>query len=265
MSPLDLDAYRARIGIDGPLAPDLATLKRIHLAHVTTIPFENLDIHLGKPIDIGEDAVARKLIDEGRGGYCFEQNTLLAGVLERFGFKVTRLGARVERGDPRQDKRTHMVLLVHIGRDSYIADVGYGAGELLEPMPFITDTPITQYGRTFTLEETDAVYTLWETGQEKPRDLYRFTLDEEPQAQRDAANRYTSSHPGSIFVRTLTVQRDAIDTIYVLRGRTLETRAHGDITERAINTDEQLLDVLSTTFGLHFSPGTTFKPPTHGR
>src|SRR5690349_10012717 len=133
---IDIDAYRARIGDAGPLAADVDTLKRIHLAHVTTIPFENLDIHLGKPIAIDLESIARKMIDRHRGGYCFEQNTLFAGVLEDLGYRVTRLGARVGFGDVRTLMRTHMVLLVHAEGEDYIADVGFGAGELLGPMPF---------------------------------------------------------------------------------------------------------------------------------
>ena len=254
---IDIDAYRARIGDTGSVAPDLDTLKRIHLAHVTTIPFENLDIHLGKPIAIDLESVARKIIDGHRGGYCFEQNTLFAGVLERLGYRVTRLGARVGFGDVRSLKRTHMVLFVHVEGKDYIADVGFGAGELLEPMPFVVNTPHTQYGRTFTLRRRDDVYTL----HEGERDMYHFTLDEVYDVDRVVANHYTSTHPESGFVKTLTVQLEGIDTRWILRGRTFQTIDKGETSELEIGGDRQLLDVLATTFDLHFPEGTVFRSP----
>ncbi|HEV2686693.1 MAG TPA: arylamine N-acetyltransferase [Actinomycetota bacterium] len=242
------------------MAPDLDTLRRIHRGHVTTIPFENLDIHLGKKIDIDLGSVARKIVDGHRGGYCFEQNTLFAGVLERLGYRLTRLGARVGSGDVRALKKTHMTLLVHLEEGDHIADVGFGAGELIEPMPFVVDRPMTQYGRTFTLIERDGLFTLREITVE-PRDLYHFTLDEVSDADRVVANHYTSTHPESGFVKTLTVQLDGIDTRWILRGRTLQTIDKGETTELEIGSDRQLLDVLATTFDLHFPEGTVFRSP----
>ena len=252
-----VDSYRARIRDAGPLKPDLATLTRIHLAHVTTIPFENLDIHLGRPIDIRLEAVARKIVDGHRGGYCFEQNTLLAGVLDEIGFRVTRLGARVGPGDVRTLRRTHMTLLVHLDDGDYLADVGFGAGELLEPMPFVVGQPVTQYGRTFMLSERDGVFTL----RENARVLYQFTLDEVYDADRVVENHYTSTHPESGFVKTLTVQLDGIDARWILRGRALQTIDNAETSELEISSDRQLLDVLATTFDLHFPEGTVFRSP----
>jgi len=257
---IDIDAYRARIGDRGPLTTDLDTLKRIHLAHVMTIPFENLDIHLGKPIAIDLKSVAEKIIDRHRGGYCFEQNTLFAGVLEELGYRVTRLGARVGFGDVRALKRTHMVLLVNADGEDYIADVGFGAGELLEPMPFVVDQPVSQYGRTFTLRERDGLFTLQEATHEQ-RDLYHFTLDEAYDVDRVVANHYISTHPESSFVKTLTVQLEGIDARWILRGRTLQTIDKGETSELEIGGDRQLLDVLATTFDLHFPEGTVFRSP----
>ena len=257
---IDIDAYRARIGDTGPVSSNLDTLKRIHLAHVLNIPFENLDIHLGKPIDIAVDAVARKIVDGHRGGYCFEQNTLFAAVLEELGFEVTRLGARVGPGDVRYLKRTHMVLLVRTEGNDYIADVGFGAGELLEPMPFAVEQPFTHHGRTFTLTARDGLYTLHEVAQE-PRVLYQFTLDEVYDSDRIVANHYTSTHPDSGFVKTLTVQLEGIDRRWILRGRTLLTIDKGEASELEIGSDRQLLDVLATTFDLHFPEGTVFRSP----
>src|SRR5262245_17149912 len=95
---VDVGSYAARIGYAGDMAPTLETLKALHFAHSTSIPFENLDILMGRPISLELDWLQAKLIAGRRGGYCFEQNAYFATVLERLGFKVTRLAARVRFG-----------------------------------------------------------------------------------------------------------------------------------------------------------------------
>src|SRR5712671_5691298 len=94
----DLPAYLARIGYSAVVRPDLGTLRALHEAHVTQIPFENFDILLGRGIRIDLESVQAKLVRGGRGGYCFEHNALFAAALEAIGFAVTRLSARVRAG-----------------------------------------------------------------------------------------------------------------------------------------------------------------------
>jgi N-hydroxyarylamine O-acetyltransferase len=96
--PIDLKAYAGRIEHKGQLAPNLATLEALHLAHATHITFENLDVLMGKPIRLDLESLAAKLIQGARGGYCFEQNALFAAALEEIGFRVTRLAATVRMG-----------------------------------------------------------------------------------------------------------------------------------------------------------------------
>src|SRR5260370_24561212 len=89
--PIDLKAYAGRIEHKGQLAPNLATLQALHLAHSTHITFENLDLLKGKPIMLDLESLAAKLIQGGRCCYCFEQNALFAVSFEEFGFLVSRL------------------------------------------------------------------------------------------------------------------------------------------------------------------------------
>src|SRR5262249_12522387 len=126
MTPLNLDAYFARIGYTGERRAAHAVLDAVHLAHATSVPFENLDIFLGRPIRIDLESVQAKLVHARRGGYCFEQNTLFAAVLEQLGFPVTCLAARVRLGASRVLPRTHMVLKVEAEGASWLADVGFG-------------------------------------------------------------------------------------------------------------------------------------------
>src|SRR5262249_10311169 len=131
----DLDAYLRRIEYAGERRPTRAALEAVHLAHATHIPFENLDILLGKPIRLDIASVQAKLVHGRRGGYCFEQNQLLAAALEAFGFPVTRLAARVRLGATRVLPRTHMLLAVEVEGTRYLADVGFGGGGPLLPLP----------------------------------------------------------------------------------------------------------------------------------
>ncbi len=106
---LDLDAYVARIGYAGARTPTLETLRAISCAHVSRIPFENVDVLLGRPILLELEAIEAKLVHARRGGYCFEQNSLLLAVLEALGFSVRPLSARVRVNRPREmtPPRTH--------------------------------------------------------------------------------------------------------------------------------------------------------------
>jgi N-hydroxyarylamine O-acetyltransferase len=129
----DLERYLDRIGLRG--RPPLAD---VHRAHVTSIPFENLDPYRGIPVSLALDDLARKLVDERRGGYCFEQNLLLKAALEALGMDVALYLARVRAGAPPGGirPRSHLVLRVSDGAGNWHADVGFGIGTLLEPIPF---------------------------------------------------------------------------------------------------------------------------------
>ena len=129
----DLDAYVERIGLQG--RPGLS---EIHQAHVSTIPFENLDPHRGVPVSLEEEALERKLVTGRRGGYCFEQNLVLKAALEALGAQVEPMLARVRRGARYGSvrPRTHLLLRVTVEGAVWHADAGFGVGSLLEPIPF---------------------------------------------------------------------------------------------------------------------------------
>src|SRR4029077_3297684 len=119
--PVDVDAYFARTGYAGPVAPTLPVLNGIVRAHAQAIPFENLDVLLGRPIGLSTDALQRKLVARRRGGYCFEQNGFLLEVLAAIGFEVTPLSARVrfERPPGVIPPRTHLFVRVEIDEQSW--------------------------------------------------------------------------------------------------------------------------------------------------
>ena len=256
----DLDAYLRRIDHAGDLRPAQAVLEGLHLAHMTHIPFENLNILLGRPIRLDLESLLSKLVTEERGGYCFEQNLLFAAVLSELGFSVRKLAARVKYRTDRLLPRTHMTLLVEAEGSSCLADVGFGAEGPLLPVPFESGREARQFAWTYRVVEQAGQWILQARRQEEPwMDLYAFTLEPQEVVDYEMASYYTSTHPDSRFVQTLTVQLPAPGLRRTLRNRELTIDTGEKVTSRILAGDEELLEVLAGTFGLRFPPGTRFR------
>jgi N-hydroxyarylamine O-acetyltransferase len=258
---LDLDAYLARIGQPARPQPTVATLCALHFAHAAHIPFENLDILLRRPIRIDLGSLQAKLVAGARGGYCFEQNTLFASALREIGFEVTLLAARVRFGTTRTLPRTHMVLKVESEGADWLADVGFGAAGLLFPVRFGETREVRQFAWTYRLVRGSEQWVLQSLRGGSWTDLYAFTLEPQLPVDFEVANHYVSTHPQSRFVRALTVQRVAPEERYTLVDRELAIERVGATERRTIATDDELLALLSDTFGLDFPRGTRFRLP----
>ena len=255
----DLEAYLERIGYTGEREPSHAALAALHLAHATHIPFENLDVLLQQPIRLDLEGLQAKMVRGGRGGYCFEQNALLAAALDQLGFAVRRLAARVRARAHRVLPRTHMLLLVDIDGGTWLADVGFGAEGLLLPVPFGGGQEARQFAWTYRMiEEEPGLWVLQSLRGEAWGDLYAFTLEPQQPIDYEMANYYTSTHPESRFLHTLTVQLAAPEGRRILRDRELLLDRGTLVTSRPIADDDELLAVLAETFGLRFPPGTRF-------
>src|SRR5262245_22637679 len=185
---IDLAAYFERIAYAGDRSPSRATLDALHLAHATHIPFENLDILLGRPIRLDLASLQAKLVRGKRGGYCFEQNVLFAAILEHLGFRVTRLAARVRFGSTRLLSRTHMLLTVDIDGSTWVADVGFGGEGLLRPLPLIAGQPARHYAWTYRLVEEAGLWILQSRRGEGWHDFYAFTREPQHLVDYEVAN-----------------------------------------------------------------------------
>jgi N-hydroxyarylamine O-acetyltransferase len=258
--PFDLEAYLNRIGYAGEMAPSPAVLAELHLAHATHVPFENLDILLGQPIRLDLESLQAKLVRGRRGGYCFEQNTLFAAALERVGFQVTRLAARVRLRASQLTPRTHMLLHVETGGTSWLADVGFGGTGPLYPVPLEPGRITDQFAWSYRVVDDGGFWVLQSLTAGSWQDQYAFTLEPQHPVDFELANYYTSTHPTSHFVQTLTIQRVTPAARYILRNRELLVDRGGDQTvSRAIADEEELLQVLADPFGLEFPAGTRFR------
>ncbi len=259
MAKLDVRAYLERIEYQGALKPDYATLEALHLAHATHIPFENLDILLGRPILLDLGSLQSKLVDGQRGGYCYEHNTLFAAVLREVGFSVTPLAARVRHRQTRLLPRTHMCLQVLVDGTDWIADVGFGGEGLLLPVP-MTGQPAQQYRWAYrVVEESTGLRVLQSACGDSWIDLYAFSLEPQEHVDFEVANYYVSTHPSSTFVRTLTVQLPSPERRQILRDRELVVEMAESIETSAINSEQALLAILRKNFGLQFAADTRFK------
>jgi N-hydroxyarylamine O-acetyltransferase len=206
----ELDRYLERIGLSANPVPGLAA---IHRAHVTRIPFENLSPYRGLPVSLEPDALTQKLVEQRRGGYCFEHNLLLKLALESIGARVEPLLARVRNGQPAlpAGPLTHLLLRVELDGALWHADVGFGQGTLLEPIPFGPGGPYEQSGWTYRVEAEGPLLVLQTATDDGWRDLYAFTPEPSPAIDIEVSNWFTSTHPQSRFVTRLLVTEHGPD------------------------------------------------------
>jgi N-hydroxyarylamine O-acetyltransferase len=263
---LDLEAYCRRIGYSGPCTPTLATLSAVHLAHTGAIPFENLNPLLSRPVRLDIEALQRKLVDERRGGYCFEQNLLLTHALEAMGFRVTGLAARVMWMLPEGTlmPRSHMLLRVEIpGGESpaandvpYLADVGFGGLTLTGPLRLVPDVEQSTPHEPFRLLQVDGHWVMEGLVAGTWRPLYRFTLEPQQQVDYEVTNWYLGNHPESRFVNNLIAARTEPGRRHALLNAALALHElHGPTTRRTLTTARELREVLESVFDISVPDG----------
>jgi N-hydroxyarylamine O-acetyltransferase len=244
----DLTAYLERIGHRGKLRADLGTLVELHRRHLLSIPYENLDVLLGRPVGLDVEPIYRKLVLDRRGGWCYEMNGLFAWALERVGFNITRLAAGVGRAS-RGDAATgnHLALCVHLD-EPYLADVGFGDG-LIEPVP-IRPGPIDQRGFGFALEPLGDGWWRVHNHEWGAAPSFDFALapGERSLFEKQCAHLQTS--PESNFRQVAVVQRHVEEGLVVLRGRVLK-RIRGDgVDEHVVADAGEYAAILRDVFEL---------------
>jgi len=248
---VDLDAYFRRIGYDGPREPTLDVLRAITLKHPDAIPFENLDVLLGRGISIVPADIDAKLIAGGRGGYCYEQNGLLKRVLQALGFQVEGLMARVlwmapEGAPPRP--RSHQVLGVTIDGETWLADAGFGGCVLTAPLRlFSDDVQDSPHGKFRILDtETNGVAERQVQADLSGRwaTLYQVSKGAWAEVDYEQANFFTYTHPSSHFTWSMTVGRTTSTARYALKNNRF---THRDLTGAVVEQRDLSIDELETT------------------
>jgi N-hydroxyarylamine O-acetyltransferase len=254
---LDLDAYLARIGYAGPAGPSEEALTALHRAHLAAIPFENLDILLGRDIRVDLESIQAKLVYARRGGYCYEHGQLFGAALERLGFSVDRLLARVVPDGEPMRPRTHLTLRVRAGAGTWLADVGFGSSP---PAPLALRDP--RSGGPQDLDgwvyevvpgESDGTCKLRELQDAGWVTLYRVEDQRVYPADVVMSNHYTSTYPQSWFTWQPIVVRRESGALHSIVGRAYTVTRPGHVKERRTLTDEEFTTALTNIFGLTFT------------
>jgi len=250
---MHLQPYLDRIGYSGDVAPTLGTLAALLRHHALAIPFENLDVQLGRRLTLDPDAAFDKIVRNKRGGWCYEQNGLFGAVLAEIGFDVTRVAGAVMRAG-REDisNANHLALLVETedapGR-RFLADVGFG-GSLVDPIEF-AEANHRQPPFHLGLRRLDDGY--WQFHEDAGDGEFSFDFEPVPGDEDALARRcdYLQTDPTSGFVKSLVAQIRLPDAHRTLRGRVLSEIGPEGETERLIRSADELVETLARQFQLN--------------
>ena len=261
--PFSADAYFARIGWSGSRAPTLDTLAGVLRAHMTRIHWENLDVLLGRGVKLDLDSLYEKIVVAGRGGYCFEQSTLLAAALSHLGFAPVAHAARVISIRPKTEApRTHMFLTVPVDGVTYMLDPGYGGYGPLVPMPLVADAVVRDGGDAYRLTrrdgewvlegELEGVWTPFWTSPVTPEHPIDFVL----------ANHYTSTHPQSAFATMLLMRALTPDGRRVtVANRDVTIARNGTLEKSQLADRAALRKLLADHFGFDLPEAERLRVP----
>jgi N-hydroxyarylamine O-acetyltransferase len=238
--------YFARIGYTGSESADLHTFRAIHALHVSAIPFENFSPFLEQAVSLDTKALETKLIRKRRGGYCYEQNGLFKSILERMGFGVRSIVARIHwMSSPQDNPRGHMALIVDTNDGRYFADVGFGGYLLDAPLKLIPDLVQRSPTSSFCFEKNGEMYILKVELNGVWQNVYQFTTEPGYPIDFEMANWYNSAHPNSRFRNNLMVSRLTPSVRSRLLNKKLTKRyTGGRIEELALTSPEMLAQVV---------------------
>ncbi len=256
---MNLDAYLDRIGLSERPPADLEGLRVLHRAHLRAIPYENLDVQLGREVTIERPAIFAKIVGRGRGGWCYEMNGLLGWALGALGFRVTRVAGAVMReaqGDAVVGN--HLVLKVELDEGLYLADVGFGDGPL-EPVR-VRPGPFSAGGFSFALTRLDETWWRLHNHPQGGAPSFDFTLDAADEALLAQRCAELQTADWSPFVQNLVCQRHMPDGLIILRGRVVRTVTPAGHTDRILNSEDEFVRFLDEAFALDVSGAAALWP-----
>ncbi len=252
---IDISSYLERINYDGPLDATAATLTRLHRAHLLTVPFENLDIKLGRPIVLNEQLFFDKIVTRRRGGFCFELNGLFAAVLRELGFSVGLLSARVPdaQGHPRCEF-DHLALRVDVKdgdneQSSWLADVGFGDC-FLEPLRLVAEAVQPEAGVSYRLVSRNGRWKVERCDQQHWNLVYDFTLAPHRLDEFAGMCHYHQTSPDSPFTARSVCSRMTPRGRITLADMRLIWTDNGNRRERILTSDAEYRATLKEHFGI---------------
>jgi N-hydroxyarylamine O-acetyltransferase len=250
MSVFALDEYMDRIEWGGGTAPTLETVDALLRAHMTHIPFENLDVLLGRPVRLDLDSLQDKLVRARRGGYCFEHTPLFAAALEALGFLPLRHSARVLLRSARAESpRTHMFLTLRVDGATYVLDPGFGAASAASPIPLVDRPTPGPTGATHWMQRDGGYWILRHIANHSPADAWVSTLEEDCAADYEMASHYTATHSKSPFVNLLMLNLFKPDGRISIINREVTLRQGNNARSYQIDDRAALRALLAEHFG----------------
>lgn len=248
---LNIAAYLERINYTGKTDVSYETLYGLHTAHTFNVPFENLDVYCEKPILLDQDSLYKKLVENKRGGYCFEMNGFFSIVLKELGFKVTDLLCRGTRDGINYMAKLHQVLMVELDGKKYLVDVGYGNDGLTAPVLIEEGIEQKQFTHTYRLTTHPKYgYILQYKKGDEWQISYAFTLDECVPMDFQLSNHFTSTFPESFFRKMKFCTMPTKEGRITLTDTNFKILENGQLTETAIESEEEFKDKLKEHFGL---------------
>ena len=248
---MNINAYLERINYQGSLAPTAETLRDMQVAHLRTVPFENLSIHAKQPIVLDDEALFSKIVENRRGGFCYEANGLFAALLRALGFDVAMLSAEVAHEDGSFGPNfAHMSLLVSLERP-WLADVGFG-DSFLEPLLVDAEREQVQGRRAYRIRSDGDRLILQQRNQDDDwKDQYRFSLRPHQFADYAEMCRYHQTSPLSHFTKARICSRATPEGRITLSDmRLIRTLENGERDERTLTSEAEYADVLREEFGI---------------
>lgn len=247
---MKIEDYLKRIDYSGPLTPDADTLRQLQLAHLLTVPFENLSIHSSEPIVLEDEALFDKVVLRRRGGFCYELNGLFARLLRELGFSVTRLSAAVARPDGEYGPDfDHMTLLVEL-EARWLVDVGFG-DSFREPLLLDSRAHQVQGARAYRIDEAGDYLRLHEKVADGDwKTQFRFRLQPYEYGDYLAMCHFHQTSPESHFTRQRICSLAKPDGRVTLSdGRLIETRG-GERIEHPLQDEAEVQRALEREFGI---------------
>jgi N-hydroxyarylamine O-acetyltransferase len=261
-SQIDLDAYFQRVGWGGGTSATYDTLAGLLRAQVERIPFENLDVLLGRGVRLDLPALEDKLVHRHRGGYCFEHATLLAAVLEALGFDLLRHTARVVMIVPRrQAPRTHMFLTVTLPEGRFVVDPGFGGLAPRVPVPLQDGARVELDGDVHWMTRDDDHWLLRGRIDGKDADCWVSTLEHDNLVDFEVGNHFTATHPASAFVNRLMLRAFTPTGRVSVMNRTVTQAQGGAVSTRVLRDRGELRTLLVDSFGIDVPEVGTLRVP----
>ena len=246
---IDVDRCLKRIGLIGPIEPNLSTLRALQKAFLLKVPFENLDIHLGRQIDLTSESIYEKIVSRRRGGFCYECNILFFNLLNDLGFQAEYLSARMVKGSTIGPEYDHMVILVNLEHD-YLVDVGNGQS-CREPLRIDGTNRAISEGYTYRVSTYNKAYALYYKQTDTawaPRFL--FTLTPKDRAEFSGMCHYHQTSPESVFTQRRLVTIATKEGRVTLTDMRLIITKGNDIQERVLTSEDDYYENLKLYFGI---------------